>query len=109
MIYKFKEFVNEKYNKGIEYVVGDIVMIRYWLSGDIVPVKIIAKPSHNNYIISFKVDGSAIFNAADQEIKGSDIIGKQVAPIQTIQNPKLKPVISGMVPGWDSWNNDISI
>jgi hypothetical protein len=122
---KFDNFINERYSKDKEYAVGDIVMIQYWLTGDIVPVKIIDKQSHNNYIVSHKVDTSNfsipnidnnVKNAPDHEVKGQFIIGKitgndsPVEPENDItQNPRIRPDTSGLIPGWNSWNNDISI
>ena len=124
-IMDYNTFINEKYSKDTEYVVGDIVLIEYWLTGDIVPVKIIKKLTHNNYIVSHKVDNSNFYvpnivpnliNAPDQEIKSEFIIGKvagndsAVEPVDDItQNPKIRPDTSGIIPGWNSWNNDISV
>jgi hypothetical protein len=109
MIYKYSEFITERYNKVTEYLVGDVVMIRYWLTGDITPVKIIEKISHNNYIVSFKVEGSHLFNANDLAIKLSDIIGKQTEPLQTLTDPKINPVTTNIVPTVNVRSNDISI
>jgi hypothetical protein len=57
------------------YSEGDIVLIRYWETGDLTPVKIVKKVNNNNYIIDFKIAGSNFLNAPNQNIKKSDIIG----------------------------------
>ena len=111
---KFNEFVKE--SKGNDYMVGDIVMIRYWLTGDISPVKITEKITQNNFIVSFKVENSELFNAPDQEIKKSQIIGlyKGVGePVDStsryVENPNIRPDTSGLIPGANSWpSNDIA-
>jgi hypothetical protein len=116
----FKEFLNENYN---EYAVGDTVLIRYWLSGDISPVKILEKPTKNYYVVTHKVEGSNLFNAPDHGIKPSDILGmykginepldstKRYAENPTI-NPNIRPGNNydamGIQPGRNSISNDIS-
>lgn len=109
---KFEQFVNETNN---DYSVGDIVMIRYWLTGDVTPVKIIEKITKNNFIVSHKVENSSLFNAPNQQIKKTQIIGihKGVGdPVDStaryVENPNIRPDTSGLIPGWNSWNNDIS-
>ena len=97
-------------------MVGDIVMIRYWLTGDISPVKIIEKITQNNFIVSFKVENSSLVNAPDQEIKKSQIIGLQKGvgePVDStsryVENPNIRPDTSGIIPGANSWpSNDIA-
>jgi hypothetical protein len=110
----FREFVKE--SKVNDYQVGDIVMIRYWLTGDITPVKLIEKITNNNFIASHKVENSELFNAPDQEIKVSQIIGlyKGVGePVDStsryVENPNIRPDTSGIIPGANSWpSNDIA-
>ncbi len=113
---RFSEFVNEAWQQDKKsYMVGDIVMIRYWLTGDITPVKIIKRITKNNFIVSHKVENSSLFNAPDQEIKKTQIIGV-VKPVgepvdatsRYVENPNIRPDTSGLIPGWNSWNNDIS-
>jgi hypothetical protein len=113
-ILDFSNFINEKYNKDLEFSVGDIVLIRYWLTGDIVPVKIIEKKTHSYFIVSHKVEGSNLVNVKDHGIKKNSILGmykgisEPVDPQETM-NPNIRPNISGIVPGWNSWNNDINV
>lgn len=110
---KFNEFINESNN---DYSVGDIVMIRYWLTGDITAVKIITKITRNNFIVSHKVENSQIFNAPNESIKKSQIIGIHTSvssPINNTarytENPNIRPDTSGFVPGTGSFpSNDIA-
>ena len=110
----FKEFVNEKYQNTVkDYAVGDLVLIRYELTGDPTPVKIIEKKSHSYYIVSHKVEGSFLYNAPDHGVQVDSIIGRYqgVAELnddEQIQSPKMRPDTSGFVPGWDSYSNDIA-
>jgi len=64
----FKLFENN-YNN------GDVVTIRYWLTGDIVPVKIISSPSKNQYIVSFQTANNPLPSAPNLTIKKQDIVG----------------------------------
>ena len=110
---RFNEFVNEKYQKSMTYAVGDVVLIRYYLTGDITPVKIVEKKSNSYFIVSHKVEGSFLGNAPDHGIKASDIVGKYSGvddntDDQQTMNPRVKPDTSGMIPGWDSYSNDIA-
>ena len=114
---KFKEFLKEaKEIDKNDFMVGDIVMIRYWLTGDITPVKLIEKITKNNFIASHKVENNPLFNAPDQEIKVSQIIGlyKGVGePVDStsryVENPNIRPDTSGIIPGANSWpSNDIA-
>jgi hypothetical protein len=114
---KFKEFLTEALEQDKnDYMVGDIVMIRYWLTGDITPVKIINKITKNNFIVSHKVENSELFHAPDQDIKKSQIIGvvKGVgdpvdATARYVENPNIRPDTSGIIPGANSWHsNDIA-
>jgi len=97
-------------------MVGDIVMIRYWLTGDITPVKIKEKITKNNFIVSHKVEDSQLFNAPDQEIKKTQIIGvvrgvgqPVDATARYVENPNIRPDTSGLIPGANSWtSNDIA-
>ena len=58
-ILKYDQFLNEKYRRTeSDYAVGDIVMIRYYLTGDVCPVEIIEKSSNNYFIVSHKVKDS---------------------------------------------------
>ena len=112
----FTDFLNEKYRRTeCDYAVGDTVMIRYFLTGDLSPVKIIAKKSKNYFIVSHKVKDSNLYNAPDHGVRGNEIIGRiegVAEPInttnRTMENPVIQPNVSGMVPGWNSWHNDIS-
>ena len=116
IVLKYDDFLNERYPRSeSDYAVGDIVMIRYYLTGDLCPVKIIVKKTKNYFIVSHKVKDSHLYNAPDHGVKGSEIIGRfegVAEPInttdRTTENPRIQPNVSGMVPGWDSWSNDIS-
>ena len=113
IIKKFNSFINERYQKSInDYAVGDMVLIRYYLTGDITPVKIIEKKSNSYFIVSHKVEGSYLSNAPDHGIKVNDIISRNksedIADQEQTQSPKVKPDTSGFVPGWDSFSNDIA-
>ena len=57
------------------YSPEDIVTIRYWLTGDIVPVKIKEVLGKNLYLVSFKTQNNPLPNAPDLTIKKADIIG----------------------------------
>ncbi|MFA5587100.1 MAG: hypothetical protein WDA02_11360 [Saccharofermentanales bacterium] len=112
-ILKFDNFVNERYEKTVkDYAVGDTVLIRYNLTGDVTPVKIIDKKSHSYFIVSHKVEGSHLYNAPDHGVKVDEIIGRTsgVAYMDNDQttNPNIKPDTSGIIPGWNSFSNDIS-
>lgn len=63
-ILEFKSFYKE----------GDIVLIEYWYSDIITPVKIIEKLSRVSFKVSHNVSDSKIFNAPDEIVKTSDII-----------------------------------
>jgi len=111
----FKSFVNE--NNSTDYKVGDTVLIRYWLTGDITPVKLIEKPAKNYFIVSHKILNQPLFNAPDHGVKKSDILGRYTGELVeppfdpdkiSTQNPNIRPNTSGIIPGWNSWNNDIS-
>jgi hypothetical protein len=65
-ILEFKSFYN----------VGDIVLIEYWYSDMITPVKIVEKLSKTKYKVSHNISQSEIKNAPDETIKSSDIIDK---------------------------------
>lgn len=108
----FKTFVNENYT---EYNVGDHVLIRYWLTGDIVPVKILSKKGDNYFIISHNVEYSPVFNGGEYGIKKSQILGiskEQEDPFDPTRkntlNPSINPNASGIQPGKDSISNDIA-
>lgn len=76
MITSYDDFINETHNTQKEYAVGDVVLVRYYLTGDITPVKIIDKPSKNYYMVSHDVIGSHIGNAPNMGLKSSQIISK---------------------------------
>lgn len=57
-----------------DYAPEDVVTIRYWLTGDIVPVKI-KKKINNQYLVSFNVETNPLKNAPDILIKKGEIIG----------------------------------
>ena len=113
-VLNYDDFLNERKTEN-DYAVGDIVMIRYYLTGDLTPVKIINKKSKNFFIVSHKVKDSHLYNAPDHGVKLSEIIGRYKGvgdPINTTdrdtENPRISPNVSGMIPGWDSFSNDIS-
>lgn len=115
-IFNYNQFINEEVKTHNDYAVGDVVMVRYYLTGDITPVKIVSKKTHNYFIVSHKLEGSNLQNAPDNGIQVSEIIGriKSVAdPIGTTdrytENPHTQPDTSGLIPGGDSFSNDISI
>ena len=116
-LFKYDQFINEEYRKDHnDYSVGDTVMIRFGMTGDLCPVKITAKKTHNYFIVSHKVEGSHVFNAPDHGIKSSEIIARTEGvgdPINTTdrktENPSMQPDTSGIIPGGDSWSNDITI
>jgi hypothetical protein len=112
-LFSFEEFINESHNN--TYSIGDVVLIRYYLTGDITPVKIIDKKSKNYFIVSHRVKDGHLYNAPDHGIKSNSIIGlyKSVGePVDNTQrytqDPAIRPDTSGIIPGWNSWNNDIS-
>jgi hypothetical protein len=114
-ILRYDDFLNERKKNDSDYAVGDIVMIRYYLTGDLTPVKIIVKKSKNYFIVSHKVQDSHLYNAPDHGVKGSEIIGRYKGvgdPINTTdrdnENPRIEPDTSGVIPGWNSFSNDIS-
>jgi hypothetical protein len=115
-VLNYNDFLNEKYRKTEnDYAVGDIVIIRYYLTGDLVPAKIISKKTHNYFIVSHKVENSPLFNASDHGIKLDEIIGRYKGvddPVNTTDrktmNPSISPSNGGIIPGGDSWSNDIS-
>ena len=113
MITKFKDYITEKYQNTESYLVGDKVFIRYHVTGDVTPVKIVKKLTKNNIIVSHKVDNSFLYNAPDHEISLQDIVGRysgtddEVGLNPTV-NPNIRPDTSGLIPGWNSWNNDMS-
>lgn len=57
------------------YKLGDIILIEYWYSDFITPVKVIGIVG-KRYKVSHKIDESEIFNAPDEIIKTKDIIDK---------------------------------
>lgn len=79
MITKFKVFESSRFNP----YVGEYYQINYWLTGDVVPVKIIKVNPNKTFLVSFDVEGSAVRGAPEIVIKKSDI----VAPYKPIRNP----------------------
>lgn len=59
--------------KSFKYKEGDIVLVHYWYTYDVTPVKILEKVG-NKFKITHNVEDSKIFNAPDELIKSSDII-----------------------------------
>lgn len=113
MITKFEQYITEKYQKTDSYIAGDTVFIRYDVTGDIVPVKISKKLTKNNFIVSHKVKNSFLYNAPDHEVSLQDIVGRYTPDEEKIGldptvNPNIRPDTSGLIPGWNSWNNDMS-
>ena len=78
-IISFKMYEENQYNPAPM----ECVQISYWLTGDIVPVKILKVNNNNTYLVSFNVDGSSAKGAPDAIIKSSDII----APYKNIRTP----------------------
>lgn len=110
---RFNEYLNE--NKVHYYQTGDIVKIRYWLTGDITSVKIVEKKTDNYYIVSHKVKDGQLINAPNHGVSKTEIIGMvssvgdELDPTDNNNiNPNIRPDTSGIIPGWDSWSNDIS-
>lgn len=56
------------------YEEGDIVLIEYWYSDILTPVKVLEKVSSKSYKVSHNIKDSKIYNAPDEIIKSSDII-----------------------------------
>ena len=114
-VLKYDDFLNEKKHEN-DYAVGDIVMIRYYLTGDLCPVKILIKKTKSYFIVSHKVKDSHLYNAPDHGVKLGEIIGRYSGvgdPINTTdrgaENPNIRPDTSGMVAGWNSWNSGTGI
>ena len=78
MITEFKLF-----EKQYDPVIGEYYQIKYFLTGDLVPVKIIKRNPNNTYLVSFDVEGSLAKGAPEASIRNSDI----VSPYQPIRNP----------------------
>jgi hypothetical protein len=71
------------FEKQYSPIKDDYVMINYQLTGEPVPVKILKVYPNNNYLVSFKVEGSTAFGAPDTTIRNSDII----SPYKPIKSP----------------------
>jgi hypothetical protein len=56
------------------YKVGDIVLIEYWWSDMLTPVKIIEQISPRTFKVSHNITQSKIFNAPDEIISTGDIV-----------------------------------
>lgn len=114
-----KYLINYKlYESYSDYNPGDIVMIRYKLTGDITPVKIIKRYSKNSFLVSHKTEDSYFINAKDESINIKDIIGpyRQLdnfgdATVSVTQNPTINPRVDGVIPITTdkTLSNDISI
>jgi hypothetical protein len=87
-----------------DYNQGDIVLIRYKITGEITPVKIIKKYSKNSYLISYNTEDSLYHNAKDEAVNISQIIG----PYQQLdisgdntrrvtQNPAINPKVDNII------------
>lgn len=109
----FKEYLKEnaKSRYSNNYRVGDIVYIRYWLTGDMTPVKLKEKIG-NSFLVSHKVENSHYFNAPEHTVKKDDIVGMYQgitsAPFNTdnrLNNPTYNPDVSGSIPTWNTFNN----
>jgi hypothetical protein len=74
-IKNIEDDIAHNYEKGNTYAVGDVVMIRYWQTGDLTPVKIIKIKSKNSYVVDFSIEGSLFRNAPETSIKSTDIVG----------------------------------
>jgi len=90
MIKKFKEFLNESNN---DYVVGDVVLIRYYLTGDMTPVKILSI-NGNKITVSHRdaaKQGITTYfvNAPDQTINKYEIVSRYVG-VDTPVEPNFK-------------------
>ena len=107
----FNAYIKENYT---DYKESDIVLIRYWLTGDITPVKIIEQKTKNYYIVSHKIEYSQLFNAPNHGIKKSEIMGLYqsdeplVSSQRRAENPRTNPNIGGFIPGGSSWSDDIA-
>ena len=67
--------ISNNHKVGNSYAVGDIVLIRYWETGDLTPVKITKILSKNSYYITHNIEGSLFRNAPDTTVKSTNIIG----------------------------------
>lgn len=107
--YSKENNISEK-TKNESYKRGDVVTIRYWKTGDVVPVKIKEKVGKYRYVVSFDVEGNPIPNAPNMTIKSSQIIGPYSLtndPV-TFRNPMNVP--SDFVRrGFIRQSNDIAI
>ena len=74
-IKKVEDDISHNHEVGNIYSVGDVVMIRYWETGDMTPVKIINIESKNSYTVDYNIEGSLFRNAPEASIKGTDIVG----------------------------------
>ncbi|MFW6009002.1 MAG: hypothetical protein ACOCP8_07040 [archaeon] len=73
-VLSYKMFEN-KINESNSYKRHDIVTIRYWLTGDVVPVKIKKSLGKNKYLVSFDVPNNPYQNASDMVVNRHEIIG----------------------------------
>jgi len=71
------------FEKQYDPMVGDYFQIKYWLTGDLVPVKITKRFPNNTYLVSFDVDGSQAKGAPEMTIRNSDII----SPYKSARSP----------------------
>ena len=98
-IVEFKIF--ESYS---DYNIGDVVLIRYKITGDITPVKIIKKYSKNSFLVSHKNEESMFTGAKDETINISQIIGpyKQLdnmgdTTMRATKNPAINPRVDDRI------------
>lgn len=101
------------------YNIGDVVFIKYYLTGDITKVKIINKYSSSSYLVSFNIEDSLFKGSNDQQITSSQIIGKfsgVETPVnnkvmQHTQNPSINVNVGSMIAihGGDTISNDTNI
>jgi len=73
-IKKLEDDISHNHEVGNVYTTGDVVMIRYWQTGDMTPVKIIKVNSKNSYTVDFNIEGSLFRNAPEATIKSTDIV-----------------------------------
>ena len=80
----YKHVMNYKiFEKMMNPVKDDYVMITYNLTGEPVPVRILKVYPNNTYLVSFDVEGSTAKGAPNQTIRNSDII----APYKPVKSP----------------------
>jgi hypothetical protein len=68
MDYKMFESLSSKYKR------GDKVVIKYYLTGDLVPVKILEDYGRKGYLVSFNVEGNPFQNSPNMRISKKDVV-----------------------------------